>query len=136
MRRARWCGSFTGWSACRPAKERRPRPGSARAWHLAGDTPGWFRATLEAQLMRLDGGTVDRLRKELARAPNAADTRGGHGGDRDAGLFDTAENRKAVVGLLFGMRDWLLQAALFDWPAGEVHALAETFIRFDAFDLL
>ena len=86
---------------------------------LAGDTPGWFRAALEALLMRLDGGTVNRLRKELARARQAPPT-------REAvmaviamlGQPDTAENRKAVVGLLFGMRDWLLQAAPFDWPAG------------------
>jgi cellulose synthase operon protein C len=115
------------------AAETRLRTGVA----LAGDAPGWFRAALEALLMRLDGGTVDRLRKELARARQAPPT-------REAvlaviamlGQPDTAENRKAVVGLLFGMRNWLLQAAPFDWPAGEVHALAETFIRFDAFDLL
>ena len=136
MRRARWCGSFTGWSACRPAKEDgrdRLRSGVA----LAGDAPGWFRAALEALLMRLDGGTVNRLRKELARARQAPPT-------REAvmaviamlGQPDTAENRKAVVGLLFGMRDWLLQAAPLRLARQEVHALAETFIRFDAFDLL
>ena len=87
--------------------------------------------------MRLDGGTVDRLRKELARARQAPPT-------REAvlaviamlGQPDTAENRQAVVGLLFGMQDWLLREPLPSTGPPEVHALAETFIRFDAFDLL
>src|SRR4051794_23418360 len=105
---------------------------------LAGAGPvGWLRAVLEAELMRLDGRHTGRLRKELARAREAPPTREAVTTIVTAlGRPEATENRKAVASLLLGMRSWLLQAAAFDWPAAEFQALAETFARFEAFDLL
>ena len=51
------------------------------------------------------------------------------------GQPDTAENREAVVGLLFGMRDWLLQAAPSTGPPGRCMPWPKR-SSFDAFDLL
>jgi hypothetical protein len=40
------------------------------------------------------------------------------------------------MSLLMGMRTWLLEAADLAWSAAEFQALAEGFVRFEAFDLL
>jgi cellulose synthase operon protein C len=102
-----------------------------------GGAAGWFRAALETELMRLDGGLVDRLRKELAQARIAPPTRDAVLSVMTAlGQPEATADRKAVASLLLGMRPWLLQAAAFDWPPAEFRALAETFTRFEAFDLL
>ena len=114
--------------------EARLREGVALA---GGGVAGWFRAALESELMRVDIGYVDRLRKELARARETPPT-------REAVMAviaalaqpEATENKKAVASLLLGMRAWLLQAATFDWPPTEFQTLAETLARFEAFDLL
>jgi cellulose synthase operon protein C len=102
-----------------------------------GGAAGWFRAALETELMRLGGGLVDRLRKELAQARVAPPTREAVLSVMTAlGQPEATANRKAVASLLLGMRPWLLHAAAFDWLPAEFHVLAETFARFEAFNLL
>jgi hypothetical protein len=102
-----------------------------------GGVGGWFRACLEAELMKIAGDAAAWLRRELASARETPPT-------RDAvmaviaalGQPEVVENKRAAVGLMPGMRAWLTQAAALDWPAAEFQALAETLARFDAFDLL
>jgi cellulose synthase operon protein C len=124
-----------------------PRSGTreqAEAWlrqgvELAGGgAAGWFRAMLEAELMKCPSGDAGWLHTELVRARETTPPA------KDAvmaivsalGQPEAAENKRAVAGLLLGMRAWLLQAAAFDWPAAEFQAVAETLARFEAFDLL
>jgi tetratricopeptide (TPR) repeat protein len=115
----------------------------AEAWlregvELAGGgVAGWFRAALEAELMKSGGGDAGLLRKELTRARATPPTREGVMAIVSAlGQPEAGENKRAVSGLLLGMRAWLLQAAAIDWLPGEFQALTETLARFDAFDLL
>ena len=100
-----------------------------------GGVAGWFRAVLEAELMKSPGSA--RLRKELAHARETPPT-------KEAvmaivavlGQPEAAGNRKAVSGVLPGMYAWLLQAADFAWSAAEFETLAGALVRFEAFDLL
>ena len=102
-----------------------------------GGVAGWFRTALEAELMKLTGRDAKLLHQELVRARATPPT-------REAVMAvvltlsqpDALENKRAVAGLLFGMRTWLLQAAAIDWPPTEFQALAETLTRFEAFELL
>jgi len=103
-----------------------------------GGVTGWFRAVLEAELMNAATDDAGRLRKELAHA------RGETPPTKAAvmaivtalGQPEAGEARRAVSGLLLGTQAWLLQAAAFGWSPAEFQALAEAFVRFEAFDLL
>lgn len=102
-----------------------------------GGVAGWFRAVLEAELMRCTGGDALWLRKELARARQAPPTKESVMTIVSAlGQVGAGENKRALSGLLLGMHDWLLQGAGIIWSAAEFQSLADVFVRFDAFELL
>jgi tetratricopeptide (TPR) repeat protein len=103
---------------------------------LAGDgVAGWFRARLEAELMR-DGDTA-WLHQAFVRARETPPT-------SDAvmaivtvaGQPEAVENKKAVASVLLGLRSWLLQAASIDWQPAEFEAIAALFSRLALYDLL
>jgi len=100
-----------------------------------GGVAGWFRARLEAELMK-DGDT-SWLHRELIRARETPPTQ-----NAVMAIVSTVsqpeavENKKAVAALLHGMRSWLQQAAAIDWKPAEFEAVAEMFTRFGSFDLL
>ena len=117
--------------------------GQADAWMREGVTlagggvAGWFRAVLEAELMRCAGGNALWLRKELAAARRMPPTKEPVMAIVSAlGQVEAGENKRAVSGLLLGMHAWLLQGAGIVWSPAEFQALADVFVRFDAFDLL
>jgi cellulose synthase operon protein C len=104
---------------------------------VGGGVAGWFRAVLEAELMKFTGGDALLLRRELAHARETPPTSEAILAIVSAlGQPEAGENKRALAGLLLGMRVWLLQGAIIDWPPVEFQALAETLARFDAFDLL
>ena len=117
--------------------------GKADAWLREGVTlagggvAGWFRAVLEAELMRCAGGNALWLRKELAAARRTPPAKEPVMAIVSAlGQVEAGENKRAVSGLLLGMHAWLLQGAGIVWSPAEFQALANVFMRFDAFDLL
>jgi len=102
-----------------------------------GGVAGWFRAVLEAELMKCAGGDALWLRKELAHARQAPPTKESVMTIVSAlGQVGASENKRALSGLLLGMHDWLLQGAGIIWSAAEFQILAGVFVRFDAFELL
>jgi hypothetical protein len=113
--------------------EARLREGVALA---GGGVAGWFRARLEADLMKA-GDAVGWLQRELVQARETPPT-------ADAimaivvalGQPEAGNNKKAVASLLLGLRAWLQQGAAIDWKPAEFQAIAEMFARFEAYDLL
>jgi tetratricopeptide (TPR) repeat protein len=102
-----------------------------------GGVAGWFRAQLEAELMKATGADGGLLHQELVRAREAAPTQPAVMAIVSAlGQPEAGENKRTVMSLLMGMRPWLLKAAGFAWSEAEFQALAEGFTRFEAFDLL
>ena len=102
-----------------------------------GGVGGWFRACLEGELMKLAGANATLLRRELAKAREMPPTREAVMAIVSAlGQAEVVENKRVVSGLLLGMRAWLTQATAIDWPPAEFQALADTLIRFGAFELL
>lgn len=100
-----------------------------------GGVAGWFRARLEADLIK-DGDT-SWLHRELVRARELPPTPDAIMGIVSAvGQPEAAENRKAITSLLVGMRSWLLQAAAIDWKPAEFEAVADMLTRFEMYDLL
>jgi hypothetical protein len=101
-----------------------------------GGVASWFRARLEADLMKA-GDEVGWLQQELVRALETAPT-------ADAimaivaamGQPEAGDNKKAVASLLRGLRAWLQQGAAIDWKPAEFQAIAEMLARFEAYDLL
>ena len=101
-----------------------------------GGVAGWFRAQLEAELMK-SASQTKRLRTEQARAREIAPT-------REAvmaivamlGQPEAVDVRRVVAGLLHSLRPWLLQAREIEWSAAEFQTLADTLVRYDAFDVL
>ena len=100
-----------------------------------GGVAGWFRARLEAELMK-DNDT-SWLHREFIRARETPPTP-----DAVMAIVSTVsqpeavENKKAVAALLLGMRSWLQQAAAIDWKPAEFEAVAEMFTRLGSYDLL
>jgi hypothetical protein len=114
--------------------EARLREGVALA---GGGVPGWFRVVLEAELMRVDGTHAGWLRKALAEAREAPPSREDiMAMITELGQSEAGENAKVVASLLLGLRVWLERGAGFDWLPHEFQALADTFARFGAYDLL
>jgi cellulose synthase operon protein C len=113
--------------------EVRLREGVALA---GGGVAGWFRAKLEADLMKT-GGEAGWLHQELARARETPPT-------QDAIMAivsalsqpEAGENKRAVGSLMLGMRPWLQQGAAIDWKSAEFQAVAEMLARFEAYELL
>ena len=102
-----------------------------------GGVGGWFRACLEAELMKIAGGGAALLRRELASARETPPTREAVMAVIAAlGQAEVVDNKRVTSGLMLGMRAWLTQAAALDWPPAEFQAVAETLARFDVFDLL
>lgn len=102
-----------------------------------GGVAGWFRAVLEAELMRTAAGDAGWLRKELADARQSPPTREQVMAVLTAlSQSDAGEVKHAASGLLLGMRAWLRQGAAIDWSMAEFQVVAELFGRFDAFDVL
>ena len=114
--------------------EARLREGVALA---GGGVPGWFRVVLEAELMRVDGTHAGWLRKALAEAREAPPSREDiMAMITELGQPEAGENAKVVASLLLGLRVWLERGVGFDWLPHEFQALADTFARFGAYDLL
>ena len=102
-----------------------------------GGAAGWFRAALEAELMKLAGDAAAMLRRELAQAQAAPPTREAVVAVVAAlGQKEAGESRRALAALMLGTSAWLQRAAGLDWPAGEFQALSEVLLRFEAFDVL
>ena len=102
-----------------------------------GGVAGWFRAVLEAELMRCAGGDARWLRGELAAARRMPPTKEPVMAVVAAlGQVEAGENRRALSALLLEMRAWLLQGSGIVWSPAEFQALADVFVRFDAFELL
>ena len=117
--------------------------GQAEAWlrqgvaTAGGGAAGWFQARFEAELMKTTSDDAAWLCQELVRACDTPPT-------KDAvmtiistlGQPEARENKRLVAGLLPVTHAWLQQAAAFKWTDAEFQSVAETFTRFDAFDLL
>ncbi len=102
-----------------------------------GGVAGWFRAVLEAELMRCAGGDARWLREELAAARRTPPTKEPVLAVVSAlGQVEAGEDRRAVSSLLLGTRAWLEQGAGIVWSSAEFQLLADVFVRFDAFELL
>ncbi len=102
-----------------------------------GGVAGWFRAVLEAELMKCASGDALWLRKELACARQAPPMKESVMTIVSAlGQVEAGENKRALSGLLLGMHAWLEQGAGITWSAAEFQLLADVFVRFDAFELL
>ena len=110
------------------------RDGAALA---GGGVAGWFRAVLEAELMKTAAGDASWLHKELANARQSPPTREQVMAVVSAlSQSDAGEAKRAASGLLLSMRAWLRQGAAIDWSMAEFQVLADVFGRFDAFDVL
>jgi tetratricopeptide (TPR) repeat protein len=103
-----------------------------------GGVAGWFRASLEHALMNAGEANAALLRQELARAQQeAAPTK-----ERILSIVsavsgkEARECKKAVGGLIFRIRGWLLRGGGLAWSTAEFHPIAEMFGRGDAYDLL
>ena len=118
-----------------PDAEARLRRGVELA---GGGVAGWFRASLEHALMNASEANGALLRQELTRAQQtAAPTKEEILSIVSAvGNKDARESKKAVRGLIFRIRGWLLKGGGLAWSAAEFHAMAEMFGRVDAYDLL
>jgi len=102
-----------------------------------GGVAGWFRAVLEAELMKCASGDALWLREELAAARRTPPAKGPVLAVVSAlGQVEAGEDRRALSGLLLGTRAWLEQGAGIVWSAAEFQLLADVFVRFDAFELL
>jgi len=113
--------------------EARLREGVALA---GGGVAGWFRARLEADLMKV-GGETRWLHRELVRGCETPPTPDAIMAIVSAlGQPEVGENKRAVASLLLGMRPWLQRGAAIDWKPAEFQAVAEMLARFEAFDLL
>jgi hypothetical protein len=118
-----------------PDAEARLRQGVELA---GGGVAGWFRASLEHALMNVGEANAELLRQELARAQQAA-------APTKEGILsivsavsgkEARECKRAVGGLIFRIRGWLLKGGGLAWCAAEFHPIAEMFGRVDAYDLL
>ncbi len=102
-----------------------------------GGVAGWFRAVLEAELMGRAGGDAPWLREELAAARRMPPTKEPVMAVVSAlGQVEAGETKRALSVLLPDMRAWLLQGSGIVWSPAEFQALADVFVRFDAFELL
>ena len=101
-----------------------------------GGVAGWFRARLEADLMKI-GGHVGWVHQALVHARETPPT-------PEAIMAvvsvlaqpEAGESKKSVASLLLGMRSWLQQGAVMDWKPAEFQATAETLARFGEYTLL
>ncbi len=102
-----------------------------------GGVAGWFRAVLEAELMKCASGDALWLREELAAARRTPPAKEPVLAVVSAlGQVEAGEDRRALSGLLLGTHAWLEQGAGIAWSAAEFQLLADVFVRFDAFELL
>lgn len=101
-----------------------------------GGVAGWFRARLEADLIKA-GGETGWLHQELMRARETPPTPEVIMAIVSAlGQPEAGENKKAVASLLLALRPWLQQGAALEWQPAEFQAVADMLTRFEAFDLL
>lgn len=103
-----------------------------------GGVPGWFRASLEHELLKAGEPGATLLREELTRVrQTAAPTKEAIQLIVSAvSLTETRESKLAAAGLIFRIRSWLLKGAGLAWSASEFHALAEMFAKLNAYDLV
>jgi tetratricopeptide (TPR) repeat protein len=116
--------------------------GQADAWLregvalAGGGVGGWFRAVIEAELMRC-ADDAPWLREALAGACRTPPTKEPVLAVASAlGQVEAGETRRAVPGLLLQLRAWLLQGAGIAWSPAEFQILADMFVRGDAYELL
>src|SRR5579864_6890890 len=88
--------------------------------------------------MNASEANAELLRQELTRAQQAA-------APTKQGILsivsamsgkEVRESKKAVGGLIFRIRGWLLKGGSLAWSAAEFHPIAEMFGQVDAYDLL
>lgn len=114
--------------------EARLREGMRQA---GGGVAGWFVAALEAEFMKSAKSSTGLLRQELTRVRDLPPTKEGIMSiARALDQPEIRENKRAVSGVLFRIRPWLLQGSAIAWSEAEFDALAEAFHRCDAFELL
>ena len=102
-----------------------------------GSVPGWFRAALEEALMKGGKTGAALLREELTKAQETEPGKTGILSIASATSSQEArDDKKAVAGLVFGIRGWLLKGSSIAWSAAEFHPVGEMFRQADAFDLL
>jgi hypothetical protein len=112
--------------------EAKVREGVALA---GGGVVGWFRAGLEADLMK--GNDAGWLRRELVRERQAPPTvEAVLAVASIAAEAATGDNRNVVVAWVRQIRPWLQQAAALDWKPDDFEAVAEMLCRFELYDLL
>jgi len=116
--------------------------GQAGAWLregvalAGGGVGGWFRAALEAGVMRC-ADDAPWLRDELAGACRTPPTKEPVLAVSFAlGQVKAGEARRVMLGLLLDLRAWLLQGAGIAWSPAEFQVLADMFVRGDAYELL
>jgi len=116
--------------------------GQADAWLregvvlTGGGVGGWFRAALEAELMRC-ADDAPWLREELAGACRTPPTKEPVLAVAAAlGQVEAGEARRVLPGLLLELRAWLLQGAGIAWSPAEFQILADMFVRRDAHEVL
>ncbi len=118
------------------------KTGQADAWLregvalAGGGVGGWFRAALEAELMRC-ADDAPWLRDELAGACRTPLTKEPVLAVASAlGQVEAGETRRVASGLLPDLRAWLLQGAGIAWSPAEFQVLADMFVRGDAYEVL
>ncbi len=116
--------------------------GQAGAWLregvalTGGGVGGWFRAVLEAELMRC-ADSAPWLRKELAGACRTPPTKEPVLAMASAlGQAEAGETRRVLSSLLLELPAWLLEGAGIVWSPAEFQILADMFARCDAYELL
>lgn len=102
-----------------------------------GGVPGWFRAALEDVLMKEGKAAAALLRQELIAAQDTAPAKAGILSIASAtNTQEARDNKKAVAGLIFRIRGWLLKGSSIAWSAAEFHPVGEMLRQADAFDVL
>jgi hypothetical protein len=102
-----------------------------------GGVAGWFRAVLEATLIKAPNGEAGWLRDELLHARKAPPWKAAvQAVIASAGSTEALAGMKSVCPLLGGLHAWLVAAAALDWSLAEFQALEDTLIRYEMFAVL
>jgi tetratricopeptide (TPR) repeat protein len=104
---------------------------------LGGGVPAWLRAVLEGRAMGLTEKELQPASKELTKALSAAPT----GGEIVAALAalnrrEFRDDKRLSAEGLKTIRRWLAKGAACPLSAAEFQTVAETFEKFEAYDLL
>jgi hypothetical protein len=102
-----------------------------------GGVGGWFRIVLEAELLKCTRAESAVPRRELEQARERLPSRPAVLAVANAlGQPEAVRNKPVLRSLLTGMHAWLEQGAAIDWTQDEFLIIADSFTRFEAYDLL